>query len=149
MAHCPRGVTLDGLKPVLYSRQGRSLWSGNGRCGIRLSPYLDLNLSNFCISHTYGFAIQTATQPALGDLQALLTAISDWAGGTVQVISRANGFFSPEQIGGALRKREVLLKERSRTNQCIAVDNILQYATVDVPGIDINRDIRWGGECDE
>lgn len=62
--------------------------------------------------------------------------------GTVQVIFRPNGFFDLASIGAAARKRGVLLEERSRGNQCPAIDNILQCATLDSPNVDINRDIR-------
>ena len=70
-----------------------------------------------------------------------------WAGGKVLVLSRLNGFFRPDDIGAVPRKRDFELKQRSRTNQCPAIDNLLQYATVDVPDVDINTQIRWGGEC--
>ena len=68
-----------------------------------------------------------------------------WAGGLVQVSLRPNDFFNLNSIGAA--KRDLDVAARSRTNQCPNVDNLLQYATVDVPDLDINRDIRWAGEC--
>ena len=63
--------------------------------------------------------------------------------------ARPNNFFDLAAIGAEPQKRDMLLENRSRTNQCPAVDNILQYATIDVPDVDINRDIRWAGECDQ
>lgn len=64
------------------------------------------------------------------------------------MVLRPNNFFDLAGIGAGPKKRDTLLEIRSRTNQCPAVDNILRYATIDVPDVDINRDIRWAGECD-
>ena len=75
-----------------------------------------------------------------------MNAITAWAG-TVQVLQRPNDFYDLVRIGAGGTKRDVELEERSRTDQCPAVDNILQYATLDVPNIDINTDMRWAGLC--
>ncbi|KAL9608328.1 MAG: hypothetical protein Q9167_006833 [Letrouitia subvulpina] len=101
------------------------------------------------VADTFGFGLQTNHQPTPGDLQALLEAITTWAGGTVQVISRPSGVFDLASIGAAARKRDILLVERSRGNHCPNVDNILKYATLDVPDVNINRDICWGGLCEK
>ncbi|KAI1501829.1 hypothetical protein F5X99DRAFT_428075 [Biscogniauxia marginata] len=102
------------------------------------------------IVNDFGFAFDTARFYSASDIQDLLDAIYAWAtqnGGIVQVIARPNGFFDPGIIGAG-QKRDV--EERSRGNTCPNNTNLLQYATEDVStDIDINRDIRWVGECDE
>ncbi|KAI2633332.1 hypothetical protein GGS21DRAFT_491056 [Xylaria nigripes] len=104
------------------------------------------------IGNDFGFALVTGSLPTAGDIQKLLEAITAWAsmdGSLVQVLARPNGFFNPSNIGaGELAKRDV--EERSRDNTCPASMDLLKYATKDVAtDIDINRDIRWAGECDE
>ncbi|KAI1414299.1 hypothetical protein F5Y13DRAFT_159266 [Hypoxylon sp. FL1857] len=100
------------------------------------------------IATDFGFAVVTLAQPSTSELQALLKAISAWGsqgGGIVQVISRANNFYDPSSIGAG-QKRDV--EARSRGNSCPANTDILKYATLSVsPDININRDIRFAGEC--
>jgi hypothetical protein len=87
----------------------------------------------------------------VGDLQDLLEVIHAWAaqaGSTVQVIARPNDFFDLATIGAGGSKRDIGLVTRARGNECPAQTDLLQYGTEDVPDIDINHDMRWGGECD-
>ena len=58
-----------------------------------------------------------------------------------------NDFFDLAPIGAGAGKKEILIEERSRTSQCPAIDDILQYATLDLPDVDIERDLRCGGQC--
>ena len=90
--------------------------------------------------------------PDAGQLQNLLDAIYAWAsevGEVVRVSARPNNFFDLGTIGAGELKRDLHLVGRSRGNQCPADTNLLQYATEEVPDIDINSQIRWGGLCDE
>ncbi|KAI1179826.1 hypothetical protein F4777DRAFT_401215 [Nemania sp. FL0916] len=99
-------------------------------------------------AHDFGFGLATSQFPSAADLQDLLDAIHSWAsqaGGLVQVLARPNGFFDPAMIGAGEKRS---LEERSRGNTCPSNTNILKYATVDVSDVDINKDIRWAGECD-
>ncbi|OTA94370.1 hypothetical protein M434DRAFT_10762 [Hypoxylon sp. CO27-5] len=100
------------------------------------------------VANDFGFAVFTVTLPSATELQALLKAINAWAsqaGGIVQVISRENNFFDPSAIGAG-QKRDV--EARSRGNACPANTDILKYATLAVStDININRDIRFAGEC--
>ena len=85
-------------------------------------------------------------------MQDLLDVIYAWAsqfGETVRVTARPNDFFNLGTIGAGESKRNLHLEARSRGNQCPADTNLLQYATEEVPDIDINNQIRWAGLCDE
>lgn len=105
----------------------------------------------------FGFGLQTANLPTTQELQNILDAINAWvsevASGLV-VIERPNDFFDLSQIGAAPSKRDngaenaAELEKRSRTNQCPAKTDLLQYINGDVPDLDINREIRWAGQCD-
>ncbi len=103
-------------------------------------------------SNTFGFAFQTANAPTQAQMQFLLVAINDWAtqgGGLMQEIARPNGFLDLAAIGaGQKKKRDVDVEPRSRGNTCPANEDILQYATIDVPDLNLNVDLRWGGTCD-
>lgn len=108
-------------------------------------------------SDIFGFGLQTANLPTTQELQNILDAINAWvsevASGLV-VIERPNDFFDLSQIGAAPSKRDngaenaAELEKRSRTNQCPAKTDLLQYINGDVPDLDINREIRWAGQCD-
>ncbi|MCJ1268324.1 hypothetical protein MMC22_008212 [Lobaria immixta] len=107
-------------------------------------------------SDIFGFGLQTAILPEY-ELQEILDAINAWASevaSDLQVIPRPNDFFDLSKIGAAPSKRDngaknvAELEKRSRTNQCPAKTDLLQYVNGDVPDLDINREIRWAGECD-
>ncbi|KAH9900213.1 hypothetical protein F4778DRAFT_782323 [Xylariomycetidae sp. FL2044] len=101
------------------------------------------------VANDYGFGFQFAAATTAAQLQDIVDAIREWAsqgGGLVQVIQRPNGFFDPATIGAGEARRK--LRPRSRGDQCPANTDLLQYATVDVEiDIDINKNIRWAGEC--
>ena len=68
---------------------------------------------------------------------------------SVRVISRTNGFiYLSRNVAITIRKTDSLFGARSRTEQCPKVDNVLQYATLDVPDLNVNRDIRWAEDCE-
>lgn len=94
-----------------------------------------------------GFGIIAHFIPTTAQLRALQEVIAEWAGSTVMIVERPNGFFSPTSIGaGGMKRRGI--EARSRTNICPKVGNMLDWATVDVPvDVDINREIRWAGKC--
>ena len=85
----------------------------------------------------------------------MIAAITAWTrvvGQRLVVTAQPNNFYDPAQIGAVpLGQGWARLKARARTDQCPAdAPNVLQYANRDVAeGIDINRYIRWAGECDK
>lgn len=105
----------------------------------------------------FGFGLDITYLPTEHELQEFLDVISAWVSEVasgLQVIERPNNFFDLAQIGAAPSKRDngaenvAELEKRSRTNQCPAKTDLLQYVNGDVPDLDINREIRWAGQCD-
>ena len=67
----------------------------------------------------------------------------------MQVLPRPNDFIDLAEIGGGQTKRDVPnIEARSRENGCPANIDILQYATEDVPDLDLNNQIRWAEACE-
>lgn len=60
----------------------------------------------------------------------------------MHAISTVNDSSNPNGFGAAAKYREVFSEGRSGTDQCPAVDNVLQYARIEVLDVDIYRDIR-------
>ena len=108
--------------------------------------------ANSCNSDTFGFLLQTATVPSGIARDAIVNAIRAWASrddGLVEVLSRPNDYIDLAAIGAGQMKRDVLhIEARSRGNGCPADIDILQYATEDVPDLDLNNQIRWAEVCE-
>ena len=111
-------------------------------------------------SNLFGFGISFNTVPlGQGVVDEIRQAIIGWAqrgGGIVQNLPRPNGFFNPNAIGAGGAKLKIKrsvdtgeteLERRSRTDQCPNEGDLLRFATVDAPDVDIERDVRWGGTC--
>lgn len=85
------------------------------------------------------------------NINAVLNAIHDWAsrlGNVVEVRERPNGFVDLAAIGAAPTKRdESSIETRSRDFKCPADIDILKYAVIDVPDLDLNKNLRAAGTC--
>ena len=121
------------------------------RC-LQLTKPVKLSYANCCNSDTFGFLLQTANVPSNIARNSIVDAIRAWASqddGLVQVLSRPNDFIDLAAIGGGQTKRDVPnIEARSRENGCPANIDILQYATEDVPDLDLNNQIRWAEACE-
>ncbi|OTA67709.1 hypothetical protein K449DRAFT_461694 [Hypoxylon sp. EC38] len=148
-AALPQGI-VDGLRETLgEGAPGKALLENFHQWLLKNAwDYRAAFSAAGAVANDFGFAVFTVTLPSATELQALLKAINAWAsqaGGIVQVISRENNFFDPSAIGAG-QKRDI--KARSRGNACPANTDILKYATLAVStDININRDIRFAGEC--
>ena len=110
-------------------------------------------LSEGICSDVFGFGLELIDVPpswmVVNDIRDTITQWAQQAGGVVQNILRPNGFYDSRAIGagagGVFQDHQ--LRPRTRVDECHEPVDLLKYATRDMPFIDINRNIRWGGEC--